>query len=579
MNVRTLLPAATLAFVATSVPIPAQTLPLSGANIVVEDAGQGLYHGNETNWKLTNYVSIEGRVATWAITLQRQATGPNLLRVDGFVRIRNTGNVAAPLGNIVVNLQKRIGNDWVSAAADCADATYGDAATSARIVRAATHESPSLNNQLGPANFLVNGNTGIFVEKSGSGPLNLMDADTNTVFSMVPQRAIEPGAVVNLLYTAQFDNTQLAIPEDADIRPEVLVSFGNASARLGGGGVPAVSIDINGNQSLDPEEARVRTIRTDFVQTVPVLDQGHDSVVLTDMDDPSDITVTGTIQVVDVATDVGEGSGTETATTTISRTVSAELQGCADIVGRIPRVFGGVVTNEARIQDPGTTITVSGAIDPTTGQPTFTYHFPGRSVLDQPWCDTGDYSSNGSGFPMCVGCTFTQGGWGASPNGHNPAQLLADNFATVYPSGVEIGIPGGAGFSMIFTSSTAIGNYLPAGGPPNVLNADLVDTASSSSGVFGGQVLALQLNVDFSAAGLPHSDDQNIGDLKLCNTGTSLDGMTISQILAVANTALGGGGLPSGFTISELNDLITDLNESFDNCNPDGWTQEHICRG
>jgi hypothetical protein len=31
--------------------------------------------------------------------------------------------------------------------------------------------------------------------------------------------------------------------------------------------------------------------------------------------------------------------------------------------------------------------------------------------------------------------------------------------------------------------------------------------------------------------------------------------------------------------VSDLNDLITDLNESFDNCNPDGWAQEHICRG
>ena len=580
MSVRTFVPAAfVLAFAASSRPLCAQLGTLPGSQIVVEDAGQELYHGNETSWKLTNYVSVEGNVATWAIALQRQATGPNLIRVDGFVRIRNTGNVAAPLGNVVVNLQRLVGDDWVSAAVDCADATYGDAATSASIVRAATRESQSLNDTLGPSNFLVNGNTGIFVEKSGSGPLNLMDADTNTVFSMVPQRRIDPGAVVNLLYTAQFDNTQLAIPEDAQVRPEVLLSFGNASARIGGGGVSAVSIDINGNQTLDPEEGRVRTIRSDSVRSLPLLDVGHDSVVLTDLDDPSDITVTGTIRVVDAATDIGGGTGTETTNTTVFRSVSAELQGCTDFVGRIPRVFGGVVTDEARIQDPGSTITVSGAIDPQTGQPYFTYHFPGRSNLDQVWCDTGDYSSNGDGFPMCVGCTFTQGGWGGDPNGHNPASLLADNFATVYPSGVEIGIPGGSGFSMIFTSSTAIGVYLPATGTGNALNTDLVDPATSSSGVFGGQVLALELNVDFSAAGLPHNDDPKIGDLKLCNTGTSLDGMTISQILGIANSVLGGGSLPSGFTLSDMNDLITDLNESFDNCNPDAWAQEHICRG
>jgi hypothetical protein len=302
-------------------------------------------------------------------------------------------------------------------------------------------------------------------------------------------------------------------------------------------------------------------------------------VTLTDMDEATDITVTGTIQVVDVATDVGEGTGTETTSTTIARTVSAELQGCADIFGRTRRNFGGVVTNESRVRDAGSTVTVSGAIDPQSGQPYSTYQFRGRSNLDLVWCDTADYSSNGSGFPMCVSCTFTQGGWGADPNGHNPASLLADNFATVYPSGIEVGIPGGSGFSMIFTTSSAVGAYLPAGGPSSVLNSDLVDATSSSSGVFGGQVLALQINVDISAAGLPHADDQKIGDLKLCNTGTSLDGMTISQILAIANSVLGGGALPSGFTVSDLNDLITDLNESFDNCNPDGWAQEHICRG
>ena len=62
-------------------------------------------------------------------------------------------------------------------------------------------------------------------------------------------------------------------------------------------------------------------------------------------------------------------------------------------------------------------------------------------------------------------CTYTQGGWGAPPNGGNPGTILANNFATVYPSGfVEVGVPGAAGFSMKFTSAAAIQAYLPAGG-------------------------------------------------------------------------------------------------------------------
>lgn len=56
-----------------------------------------------------------------------------------------------------------------------------------------------------------------------------------------------------------------------------------------------------------------------------------------------------------------------------------------------------------------------------------------------------------------------------------------------------------------------------------------------------------------------------IAGLKLCNTDTSLDGSTVSEILGVANTALGSGGLPEGYTISSINDLVDNINNAFDN--------------
>jgi len=89
----------------------------------------------------------------------------------------------------------------------------------------------------------------------------------------------------------------------------------------------------------------------------------------------------------------------------------------------------------------------------------------------------------------------------------------------------------------------------------------------------GGQVLALALNVGFSNAG---DITPGFGGLKLCGTGTSLDGDTISQILAAANTALGGGSVPSGFTLSTLNDLINNLNLSFDNCVESSFGKDHV---
>ena len=581
MRVRQLAPAAFLfALAATSPSASAQILPLPGANVTVDDSGQAVYYRNETNWKLTNYVSIEGQTATWAVTLQRQGTSPNRIAVHGFVRIRNRGNIAAPLGNIVVNLQQRVGSDWISAAVNCADASHGDESDHASFVRGATQENLTLNTTLGPSNYHVDGNTGTFEETAGSGSLNLMDADTNTVFSMVPQRDLEPGQVINLLYSAEFDNSVLGIPEGAEIRPEVLVSYGNSVARFGNG-TTAFSIDINGNHILDASETRVRTARSDSVQVLPLLERNHDSVTLDDLDVATDMKTTGTLTYSNAQTNIGGGTGIETTSVTIARTVSAELGGCSNLIeGPGEQAWGGVITNEAHIYSPGSTITVHGReYDITSGQPYFTYHFEGRTLIDSVWCDTQDVSPLGNGWPMCVACSFTQGGWGSPPNGHNPGAILDEHFEDVYPSGVEIGIPGGGGFSMIFTSAAAISAYLPAGGPASILNSDLIDPVSSSAGVFGGQVLALQLNVDFAAAGLPHDDDQDLSVLTLCNTGTSLDGMTLAQILAVANTVLGGGALPSGFTISTLNDLITDLNESFDNCNPNSWTQDHICRG
>jgi hypothetical protein len=91
----------------------------------------------------------------------------------------------------------------------------------------------------------------------------------------------------------------------------------------------------------------------------------------------------------------------------------------------------------------------------------------------------------------------------AIANGSNPGAILASNFSTVYPGGfVAVGIPGSSGYSMKFKSAPAVNAYLPASSTPAALTADLINPTSSSSGVFGGQVLALELNVDFSTAAI-----------------------------------------------------------------------------
>jgi hypothetical protein len=147
--------------------------------------------------------------------------------------------------------------------------------------------------------------------------------------------------------------------------------------------------------------------------------------------------------------------------------------------------------------------------------------------------------------------------------------LLSLNFDSVFPSGITVG----GTFTMTFTSAKAVECYLPAGGTPGSLTKTCTNpTRAKAAGVFGGQVLALKISVGMSgpvtAGGL--------GTLVLHDTGTSLDGQTIAQILAAAEVALGGGATPAGFTLSTLNDLITNFNEAFDNGVPSAWAVAHL---
>ena len=165
-------------------------------------------------------------------------------------------------------------------------------------------------------------------------------------------------------------------------------------------------------------------------------------------------------------------------------------------------------------------------------------------------------------------CTVTQGGYGAPPRGNNPATFLAANF----PTGGVVFVGGDK--NLTFTSSEAIRAFLPSGGTPGVLNESLTNptkATGTSAGVFASQVLTLRLNVSFNPA---------FGALRLCNTGTSLDKITVAQILVIANNVLGGdlGALPAGYSLSALNDLVDKLNNSFDNCKPNGFAQKNLCR-
>lgn len=125
---------------------------------------------SETEWTLekTGEVDTASATVTWEIEATPVATVAGQLVVNGQMTARNSGAGDATIGNIVANLQTRQGSKWVTRSSDVADATDGDAATTAQIYAAASSEG-----------------LGTFSENSASGPLLFMDASANTIFSLV----------------------------------------------------------------------------------------------------------------------------------------------------------------------------------------------------------------------------------------------------------------------------------------------------------------------------------------------------------------------------------------------------------
>jgi hypothetical protein len=431
-------------------------------------AGATVVQTGDVGWTLDKTGSLSGTTVTWTLTATQIATTSGHLLIQGQMTVTNTGSGPATIGNIVVNLQKRSGNTWVTKSSDVADATNGDAATTANIHKAASSE-----------------NKASFTENGASGSLNFMDATNNTIFSLVPQVMIGAGQSRALLFSAEFDNNNAALQltPGTQIRAEIIVSFGNATVN----GNSTSNVDINGNGAIDGDEARIRSVPSRLTMTVPTPVNGNGSVSLTDTID--DITSTGDVTFTDVAFNLGATSGTVTANVA-GGTNGGSITNCAHLTGNDQTVNSGgfnfPIVDGVNLQSCST-VNVAGT------PPTCTPGAPGCG-----W-DPGDM------------LTFTQNSYGdaASAGG----AVVSANFSSLYgASGIVIGGTN----TLRFTGATEIFNYLPATGSPGALTGSLTNPLSSSAGDLGGHVLALQLNVDFSGAGVI-AGAADLGSLHICN--------------------------------------------------------------
>ncbi len=204
----------------------------------------------------------------------------------------------------------------------------------------------------------------------------------------------------------------------------------------------------------------------------------------------------------------------------------------------------------------------------------------------------GSGEANVCGVPSCtpgtVGCgwedgdmvSYSQDSWGGDPTMNAAAALLLAQFNFRYPAGVEVGISGAAGFSLAFTSASAILDYQPASGTFAALNSDLLDPTSSASGAYGGFVLALQLDVDFTDSGnVSGTSGLLFGDLRLCGLTTTpaYNGMTVRQFLGEMNVALGAG--PAAYSFFDMAFLTSDVTTAFEGGSVSLFAQQHLFNG
>ena len=157
--------------------------------------------------------------------------------------------------------------------------------------------------------------------------------------------------------------------------------------------------------------------------------------------------------------------------------------------------------------------------------------------------------------------TQTQGGWGSDASGNNPGSYRDQHFDSAFPNGLSIGCD----YTLTLTSSSAVQSFLPSGSTAAVFTENLIDP-SNYSNVLAGQLVALTLSIGFDENDADFSgSDINLGDL-LINSGPFM-GFTIYELIDEANQFI--GGCSTAYDATELNEVLTSINENFVDGNSD----------
>ena len=164
-------------------------------------------------------------------------------------------------------------------------------------------------------------------------------------------------------------------------------------------------------------------------------------------------------------------------------------------------------------------------------------------------------------------CTQTQDCWALGCSDENTGCLRDNNWDEVTGGILVVG----EGYTLTFTSSEAVAAFLPTDGPAKSLTSAHTNPTVTESGILGGQVTALKLNVLFSDKGIGKVEPACDGLRNMRIMRGPFSKMEVGDFLTLAEEVLGGDltHLPYGVTLADVNDTATSINENFGDCKTD----------
>ncbi|MEO8066085.1 MAG: T9SS type A sorting domain-containing protein [Flavobacteriales bacterium] len=265
-------------------------------------------------------------------------------------------------------------------------------------------------------------------------------------------------------------------------------------------------------------------------------------------------------------------SGTALQTESYSLDMCETDQFCFDLAISDPDATDGLtLTSNVGAVLPGATFSSSGT-NPATGTVCWTgtagssgfYSFIVTATDDacpQSAFQTYVYSVTvQSCGDTCQLRTQTMGGWGARPNGNNPAAYLHANFASAFPFGLTVGGTCGNGRTLVLTNAQAVTDFLPSAGTPAKLPPGSLVDPTGYGNTLAGQLVATTLSVAFDAADPDFGSSSALLGETYVAQGVFL-GMSVDFILGLANAKIGNCGGP--YSLKQLNKVLNSINKNF----------------